>query len=58
LEENIKKENPFLQNSSKGSIIIDTFHYGWNQDDINILVEIGGTSQEECRKVIESMIKQ
>jgi hypothetical protein len=42
----------------KYSEAIDIYYYRWNQKDIHIDVQIGGISQNECRKIIESMVNQ
>ena len=41
----------------QSNALIEGFYYGWNQCGIHLTVSIYGYSQEECRKVVESMIK-
>lgn len=43
--------------SQNSSVLLDGLYYGWNQNGINIKVTIIGYAKDECRKVIESMIK-
>lgn len=40
-----------------GTNLINGFYYGWNQNGVHLTVRILGYDRDECRKVIESMIK-
>jgi hypothetical protein len=46
------------EKTSDESYIVDKYHYAWNQNDINISLDISGNDKPECRKTIESMIQQ
>jgi hypothetical protein len=37
---------------------VESTNYDWNQDDITITMRITGIDNEECRKIVESMIMQ
>jgi hypothetical protein len=56
LEEDIEIIDP--QGEQKDEQILTGFFYAWNSENVNLQVTILGYEKEECRKVIESMVKK
>jgi hypothetical protein len=47
-----------LEEKAGGFTIVENYDYNWNQNGVHFKTEIAGNNQAECRKVVESMVKQ